>query len=208
MSDILYLKIDNKIRVDHSDVTLKDVAKLECVNQTIKNRLNTLKIFKVPDEKRGVYAMSVLKVIELIHGIYPELEIQNVGETDFVIEYASSAYDRNRWEIPKAVFVCLSVFFGAAFSIMAFHNDIGITQLFHQIYFLFTGTESDGFTALELMYSIGITIGTLVFYNHFGGKRLTPDPTPIEVQIRVYEDDVDTTVISNSDRKGITIDVD
>lgn len=38
MSDILYMKIDQNIEVDHIDVRLGDVAKLECTNASVKNR--------------------------------------------------------------------------------------------------------------------------------------------------------------------------
>ena len=47
MSDILYLKTERNSQVDHIDVRLGDVAKLECVNSSIKNRLKTMKLLKI-----------------------------------------------------------------------------------------------------------------------------------------------------------------
>ena len=41
MSEILYLKIDRNHQVDHVDVRLGDVAKLECTDLNKKNRLKT-----------------------------------------------------------------------------------------------------------------------------------------------------------------------
>ena len=61
---------------------------------------------------------------------------------------------------------------------------------------------------MEIMYSVGIAVGIIVFYNHFGGKRSTKDPTPIEVQMRLYEDDVNTTLVEGCNRKETSIDVD
>ena len=90
---------------------------------------------------------------------------------------------------------------------MSFNNDVSITNLFSQIYELVTGTKSDGFTVLELTYSIGISIGILIFFNHFGKKRFTVDPTPIEVEMRLYENDLQTTLIENISRKGRELDV-
>ena len=55
---------------------------------------------------------------------------------------------------------------------------------------------------------MGIAVGIIVFYNHFGGKRITKDPTPIEVQMRLYEDDVNTTLVEGCNRKETSIDVD
>ena len=91
------------------------------------------------------------------------------------------------WHILKTSQVVLISFMGAAFSIMAFNNDVGVTKMFSQIYELITGTKSDGFTVLEFTYSIGIAIGILTFFNHFGKRRFSVDPTPIEVEMRLYE---------------------
>lgn len=208
MSEVLYLKIDRNIQVNHSDVRLGDVAKLECTNQAVKNRLKTLKILKIQAEKSDRYIFSVMKVIELIHEIYPNLEIQNMGEPDFIVEYESPEYARDRWSLIKVVLLCITIFIGSAFSIMAFNNDVGVGLIFDQVYELVTGRPSDGFTVIEITYSVGMAVGILVFYNHFGGKRITKDPTPIEVQMRLYEDDVNTTLIEGCNRKETSIDVD
>ena len=51
------------------------------------------------------------------------------------------------------------------------------------------------------LYSIGIGIGVVFFFNHFGRRKITQDPTPMEVQMRLYEDDVDSTVLEQERRK-------
>ena len=208
LSTVLYLKIDQNIEVDHVDVRLGDVAKLECTDAAVRNRLKTLKILKIQADKSNRYVFSVLKVVELIHEIYPDLEIQNMGESDFIVDYESSEYARDRWSFLKVVLVCVTVFIGSAFSIMTFNNEVGLTQEFSQVYQLVMGQASDGFTMLEAMYSVGIAVGILVFYNHVGGKRITKDPTPMEVEMRQYEDDVNMTLIEGCNRKETSIDVD
>ena len=69
------------------------------------------------------------------------------------------------------------------------------------------GAETSGFTELEISYCIGLAVGILVFFNHFGKKKITPDPTPIQVQLRKYEEDADTTFIENAGRGGKEMDV-
>ena len=90
---------------------------------------------------------------------------------------------------------------------MAFHNDIGIVDLFNGIHTMLTGTESNGYSILELSYSIGLSVGIIIFFNHIGGKRITKDPTPIEVEMRIYEDDVNQTLIDYADRMNMEMDV-
>ena len=90
---------------------------------------------------------------------------------------------------------------------MAFHNDIGINQMFTRLYFLVTGETSNGFTVMEVAYSIGLATGIIVFFNHIGSRKITKDPTPVEVEMRIYESDVNNALIDTANREGKTIDV-
>ena len=64
------------------------------------------------------------------------------------------------------------------------------------------GRSYTGVSILEISYSIGIGLGAVFFFNHFGRRKLTQDPTPMEVEMRTYEDSVDTTIIEQQERKG------
>ena len=90
---------------------------------------------------------------------------------------------------------------------MSFNNDVNVTTLFGQLYQWATGEQSTGFTILELTYSIGVSVGILVFFNHFGKKRFSVDPTPIEVEMRKYETDVNQALTETADREKKTLDV-
>ena len=194
-SETVYIKADRDIEVTKPDVTLGDVLTLECADQAVVSRLKTVKLLKfrnTDDKHQNRTAVSILKVIQCIHECYPNIEVQNMGETVHYI---------------KAVIVVIISFFGAAFSIMAFNNDVDTTKLFSQIYELLTGSQSDGFTILELTYCIGLIIGILTFFNHFGKKKFTVDPTPMEVEMRLYENDIQTTLIETYSRKEKELDV-
>ena len=90
---------------------------------------------------------------------------------------------------------------------MAFHNDIGIREVFAQVYRLISGEQKQGITILELSYSVGLALGIIVFFNHIGGGRITKDPTPIEVEMRNYEDDVNNALAETAGREKKTLDV-
>ncbi len=66
--------------------------------------------------------------------------------------------------------------------------------------------KTTGILILEISYSIGLIVGVTLFFNHFGKHKVTTDPTPIEVQMRLYEDQVDTTVIQNASRRESGVD--
>ncbi len=90
---------------------------------------------------------------------------------------------------------------------MTFNNDANVTDIFNEVYRLVMGAESDGRTPLEFGYSIGLAIGILVFFNHFAAWKLNTDPTPLEVEMRLYEENVNKTLIQNSGRKESGVDV-
>ena len=203
----MYLQGDRNVEVQKKDVTLGDIVAMECSNKEMIPKLKTLKILKIPDKKKQRMVISILKIIACIHEKYPGLEVQNLGEQDIIITYEEQKTPGMVWHVIKTVIVVLITFCGAAFSIMAFNNDVSTSRLFSQIYEYVTGDVSDGFTILEVSYSVGITVGILVFFNHFGKKRFTVDPTPMEVQMRLYENDIQTTLVEDASRREQELDV-
>lgn len=204
---ILYIKGDRDVEVTKPDVTLGDLLSMECTDKLMLAKIKTLKIIRFKKSGRQRCVVSVLKIIACIHEKFPEADVQNLGESDIIVTYEDQKTPALAWHIIKTVFVAAVTFFGAAFSIMAFNNDVDVTKLFGQIYELVTGQEAGGFTVLEIAYSMGVTAGILIFFNHFGKKRFTVDPTPMEIQMRLYENDIQTTLIENSERRGEEIDV-
>lgn len=207
--ETLYLKGERDVEVTKTDVTLGDILSFECSDKTVIPKIKTMKILKIPDDekKQQRFVISILKIIACIHERYPNLEIQNLGETDIIITYEIQKTPGKLVHILKTAFVVILTFCGAAFAIMAFNNDISANKLFAQIYEAMTGMKSDGFTMLEVSYSVGIIIGILVFFNHFGKKRFTVDPTPLEVQMRLYENDIQTTLVEDASRRKEELDV-
>ncbi|MFP3155893.1 stage V sporulation protein AA [Lachnospiraceae bacterium ZAX-1] len=217
-SETLYVKIDQNIVVKKPSVTLNDIAKLTCTNTAALRQLKQMKVYtfhsvdKIKNStknknKKQIQVFSILKIIELINQEYPNMDIQSMGEDDFVLEYDPK--EKNKFVMyVKTGLLCIVIFFGSAFAIMTFNNDVGVLDVFSKFYEQVMGVKSDGFTALEICYSIGLSLGVLIFFNHVGRKKITHDPTPIQVQMRIYEQDVDTTFIENCGRKGSNIDVD
>ena len=193
-SKILYIKGDRDVEVTKPDVTLGDLLSMECTDKLMLAKIKTLRIVKFKKSGRQRCVVSVLKII-------------NLGEADIIVTYEDQKTPALAWHIIKTVFVAAVTFFGAAFSIMAFNNDVDVTKLFGQMHELVTGQDAGGFTILEISYSVGITAGILIFFNHFGRKRFTVDPTPMEIQMRLYENDIQTTLIEDAERKGEEIDV-
>ena len=145
-------------------------------------------------------------MIELIEKECPGVSVENIGENATLIEWVDVDRHKGPMQLLKLIFVACISFFGTGFTIMAFHNDISINKIFSRIYEMVMGYPVDGYSILEVSYSIGLALGIILFFNHIGGRRITKDPTPIEVEMRVYETDVNKALIETADREGKTID--
>ena len=203
----LYIKAEQNVEMQTEDVYLKDIAKLTSSDEHILAKVKAIKLhrFKKDEPKRQV--ISLLKIIEEIEKICPDADVQSVGEAAVMVEYVNVDRHKGPLQAVKLIFVAMVSFFGTSFTIMAFHNDIGINDVFTKIYEMVMGRQGDGYGILELSYSLGLAIGIIVFFNHIGGRRITKDPTPIEVEMRIYEEDVNKALIETADREGKTIDV-
>ena len=205
--ETIYIKGEQNVEVQHPDVTLGDIVQFECSNPEVLPKLRTLKIMKFQEEKGHRCVISILKIMECIHRQYPAYDLQNVGEADIIVTYEKQKKENVVLHWMKVLSVVAITFAGAAFSIMTFNNDVNTTTLFGQIYELVMGSPTDGFTVLEFMYCVGLIVGILIFFNHFGGNKFDVDPTPLEVEMRLYENDIQTTLIENYSRKGQELDV-
>lgn len=203
----IYLNAEQNVEMQSPDVYVKDIAKLTCSDNSILAKVKAIKLhhFKEDEPKRQV--ISLLKVIEEIEKVCPGVDVQSIGESAVMVEYINVDRHKGPLQTIKLIFVALVSFFGTSFTIMAFHNDIGINDVFTKIYEMVMGQQGDGYGILELAYSLGLAIGIIVFFNHIGGRRITKDPTPIEVEMRIYEQDVNKALIETADREGKTIDV-
>lgn len=206
-NEVLYLKIEQNTEVHNKNIYLQDFAKLYCSNKTIRENLKQMLFWKAETEKDTKYMFSVMKVIEEIERKYPDLEIVNLGETEFIITYKLRKDKNKAVEYAKAGFVAFTAFFGGAFSIMTFNTDVSVADVFDLAYRLVLGKEQEGAGIVEIGYSIGLAVGIIVFYNHFFRKILQDDPTPIQVEMRKYEKELNSAMIQDSAREGKTIDV-
>ena len=203
----IYINAEQNVELQSEDVYVKDIGSLTCSDEHVLAKVKAIKLhhFKEGEPKRQV--ISLMKVIEEIDKVCPGASVESIGEAEVLLEYIDVNKHKGVVQAVKLFFVAMVSFFGTAFTIMAFHNDIGINDVFSKVYELVMGQPGDGYGILELAYSAGLAIGIIVFFNHIGGRRITKDPTPIEVEMRIYEEDVNKALIATADREGKTIDV-
>lgn len=204
---VIYIKADLNVIVHKQIVTLSDVIKILSKDEALVKEIGSREILRIKDKKVNKYAVTILKVIEAIQREYSDVLVISLGASDFVIEYIQPSKKKKAFEIIKTVFIAFTVFFGSAFSIMTFNQDVsvdGVLKMFHE---LVMGESQKGINIVPVFYSIGLPIGIIIFFNHFTKIKMDTDPTPLQVQLRLYEANENKAIIENSNREGNTIDI-
>ncbi len=201
-NSIVYIKCDRNVEVQSQDVFMSDLGSLRCADRQISAKCKALKVHHFSKEGPKRCVISVLKLVELMEETCPGVSVEIVGETDVLAEWVQVDRHKGWQQWLKAALVCFVSFFGTSFSIMAYHNDVGINDIFTEVYRIVMNREPGGLNVMEVSYSIGLAAGIILFFNHVGGRRITKDPTPLEVAMRKYEQDVDVTLIETAGREG------
>ncbi|MCL1883974.1 MAG: stage V sporulation protein AA [Defluviitaleaceae bacterium] len=193
----IYIKPKKKAQLlNKHEILIKDVADIVAkgdeASKIEKIKLKSLK----GDEGSKNYLISVTDIIKKISATYPNATINNVGEMDTWVHCVS----RKEREKPfylwlRVGVISLILFVGAATAIMSFHTDGQIPKIFERFYTMIYGTELKNPPIITIPYSIGLAVGIIVFYNHFMGRKITDDPTPIEVEIETYEKEVTEAMV-------------
>ncbi|MDE5587920.1 MAG: stage V sporulation protein AA [Acetatifactor sp.] len=198
----VYLKCERNVEVQSQDVFMSDIGTIRCSDGVLSAKIKALKVHHFAADSPRRCVISTLKLVELMENECRDISVQIVGEPDVLVEWISVNKHKGWQQWLRAALVCFVSFFGTAFTIMAYHNDVGINEVFTLLYTIVMNREPQGLNILEVSYSIGLAAGIILFFNHVGGRRLTKDPTPIEVSIRNYEEDVDKALIAQAGREG------
>lgn len=188
-------------RVTNKKVLLQDVVKITGEDKALVKHLQQEVFFQFPKEQGEKKVFTSLKLVEVVERLHKGITVNVIGEPLFIVEYLPSgtSYGGQWW---KVLFVSVAVFFGGAFSIMTFNQDVEVTKVFSLLYGLAGLGDKLKIPVMEIGYSLGLAVGIIVFFNHFSHLRLDADPTPLEVQMRTYEKEVNDAIMENASREG------
>lgn len=208
MKEDVYINFSKGSTVHNQQIKLQDVCDVWCKNTAVLAGIKNTTIAHLNSDKDNVYVFTAISVIKMIYEKFPDICIQNMGETEFAVFFTKKKKQNFIWQLIKIVFICCIVFCGGAFAIMAYGNDIDIGNVFLTLTKFFAGDEAGNTMLIRMAYSVGLSVGIIIFFVNFGKNKKCKDPTPIQVSMRTYEDDLYTAIINNNMREGSNTDVD
>ncbi|PHV71655.1 hypothetical protein CS063_03570 [Sporanaerobium hydrogeniformans] len=203
-NEIAYIRLYRKVTLEaKKQVYMKDISEIYAAPQ-LRVVLENLSVFNIPKvDKKGHYVLSIIQIIAVITAKYPQIILQSVGEMDTMIDYSPKVTEQKPLlEWLKVSVVSLIVFVGATVAIMTYNTDTSLPETFIILNRMFTGEEVKNPIYITVPYSFGIACGVIVFFNHIGRKKLSDDPSPMQVEMNQYEKQVEESVIDSlTDKK-------
>ena len=87
---------------------------------------------------------------------------------------------------------------------MNFHEDVSMQDAHQRLYKIITGKEVEKPLIFQIPYSIGLGLGMIIFFNHVFKKRINEEPSPLEVEMFNYQNDLDRYVLMHENKESVS----
>jgi stage V sporulation protein AA len=84
---------------------------------------------------------------------------------------------------------------------MNFHADVSMPLVHQRVYYLLTGKVEKNPLVLQIPYSIGVGMGLLVFFNHAFKRKFNEEPSPLEVEMFLYQQNINKCMVWNKEEQ-------
>lgn len=196
---VLYMRLKKRIFVQPGHaVTLGEVSRMLAADTGQQQKLMSLVLYRHKKEDGNRVVIDLLQIVRGIRELLPELTIEAYGDPQVLVMIAEKTI---KPRMVMLALIWLLLFFGSGLAIMNFHADVSMQEVHIRIVELVTGKRTEHPLWLQIPYSIGIGMGMVLFFNHIFKKRFNEEPNPLEVELYMYQENVNAYVIADEMRK-------
>jgi len=189
----VYIRLRSRIRIQRGrSVKLGDIAHVLTSPEDGERRLLELELLRPGPEDGNLILIDILQIIPQIRRMFPEVTVELIGSGHTLVEVIAGSGKPSK---SLFILVWLLLFFGSALTIMNFHADVNMQEVQIRIVEMITGRRDEHPYLFQVAYSIGIGFGMAVFFNHLFKKKWNEEPTPLEVEMFLYQQNVDKFVV-------------
>jgi len=194
---MVYVRLRKKVTARPGQILrLRDVAQV--IADDPHAAVEEIPVYEPGLKDGNLAVLDLIEVVRRIRSAFPGLDVRSIGPAQVIIELQSERFTPRRWWVAG---VWLLLFVGSALAIMNFHTDVSMREVHQRIYYLMTGQRVQEPLVLQIPYSFGIGIGMIVFFNHLFKRRLNDEPSPLELEMYLYQENLDQYVIEHEKQK-------
>ncbi|QLG39656.1 MULTISPECIES: stage V sporulation protein AA [unclassified Paenibacillus] len=189
----VYVRLRSRIRIQRGrSIKLGDVAHLLTSPEEQEGRMLELELMRPGPEDGNLILIDILQIIPEIRRALPDVTVELIGSGHTLVEVVVGSGKPSK---SLFILVWLLLFFGSALTIMNFHADVNMQEVQIRIVEMITGRRDEHPYLFQVAYSLGIGFGMAVFFNHLFKKKWNEEPTPLEVEMFLYQQNVDKYVV-------------
>ncbi|WP_047151967.1 stage V sporulation protein AA [Aneurinibacillus tyrosinisolvens] len=197
--DHIYLKLKAKVQLPPKQtIRIHHVAEL-VTNSEQEQAIRGLPLHMLSIRDGNRHVVDVIQVIQVIHTLDPGLVVCPVGSQQTLVEIV---YPKRKMNILLVAFIWIVLFIGSGLAIMNFHTDVSMMKVHQRLYELVTGAKNEHPLIIQIPYSIGVGAGMILFFNHVFRKRFNEEPSPLELEMFLYQQNLDQYVITHEKKEG------
>ena len=197
---VIYTRMRNRVHVKiNQKVRIKDVAKI-IGPEELTSKIEEALLLTVSSEDKNIIIIDLAQLIMAIQAIDPHIEVETFGPSQTIIEVI---YSKKKMSFITFVVIWFLLFIGGGITIMNFHVDVSMAEVHKKLFTLITGRVDEKPLLIQIPYSFGLGIGMILFFNHFFKKRFNEEPSPLEVEMFNYQQDLDRYVIMNENNESV-----
>lgn len=195
----LYLRLRKRLSIKPGEmITLGDICQLYW-DDAREKALEKIPVYQVKLEDGELIIIDIMQVIRKLRTIHPEVPLEIQGASQIIVEVMNP---RKKAQPLLVALVWIILFVGAGLAIMNFHTDVSMLQVHQRIFYLITGVKNEQPLWLQIPYSIGIGLGMVLFFNHLFQKRIKEEPSPLEVELFLYQQNLDQYYIQHENKEN------
>jgi stage V sporulation protein AA len=197
----LYMRIRERIAARPGDLLTVGLIAEIATDPEVEDQVAQIPVGTVQGPLGSLQVISTLDVIKAIRKTNPDLRVFPFGPAAVIISVDGPKKQSNLWSLLYFALIWLLLFIGAGMALMNFHADVGMAQVHRTIYRLLTGRSVLYPLPMQAAYSIGVGLGMAVFFNQLSRRRRA-EPSPLEVEIDCYLENVNKHIIHRAQRQG------
>lgn len=189
----VYLQLRSRVPISQGrNVTLGHVARI-LSDPEWETPLRNLELVQPHKWDGNLLLIDLMQIIPKVQELIPGAKIEPIGQHHVLVEVIKKP---KKPSLLLFLLVWLLLFFGSALTIMNFHADVNMQEVQIRTVEMLTGKRDEHPYLFQTAYSFGIGFGMVVFFNHLFKKKWNEEPTPLEVEMYLYQENIDQYVVA------------